>query len=438
MKPVIAIIGRPNVGKSTLFNRLHRRGKAIVIDEPGATRDRNYADCNWLDHPFILIDTGGFEPASTTEILTQMREQTLLAIEEADLIIFLMDSRDGLAPADQEIAKLLRTTDKLVFYAVNKIDGPRYETLLADFYRLGIGQLYAVSAQHGVGIDELMDEVVKFIPKGTELPPSDEDVIRIAVIGKPNAGKSSLVNRILGYERTIVNPLPGTTRDAIDTEFTRNGRKYLLIDTAGIRRKSRISLNLEKYSIVQAIKAIERADIALLMIDAVDGISDQELKIAGLVLERGTACIIVVNKWDTIKKDNSSVPEYTEDIRYKAKFLDFAPIIFVSATSGQRVEKIFPLVEKIYAQYSQRVETGELNRKMRQIIDMHPPPGMGDQPRLFKYITQVAVKPPTFILFLQNKGSLHFSYERYLVNRIRETFGFSEIPIRLYFRKKDA
>ncbi|MHB8828788.1 MAG: ribosome biogenesis GTPase Der [Syntrophales bacterium] len=438
MKPVIAIIGRPNVGKSTLFNRLHRRGKAIVIDEPGATRDRNYADCNWLDHPFTLIDTGGFEPASTTEILTQMREQTLLAIEEADLIIFLMDSRDGLAPADQEIAKLLRTTDKLVFYAVNKIDGPRHEALIADFYRLGIEQLYAVSAQHGVGIDELMDDIVKFIPKGPDSPPEDEDIIRIAVIGKPNAGKSSLVNRILGYERTIANPLPGTTRDAIDTEFTRNGRKFLLIDTAGIRRKSRISLNLEKYSIVQAIKAIERADIALLMIDAVDGISDQELKIAGLVLERGTACIIVVNKWDTIKKDNSSVPEYTEDIRYKAKFLDFAPVIFVSATTGQRVDKIFPLVEKIYAQYSRRIETGELNRKMRQILEMNPPPGMGDQPRLFKYITQVSVKPPTFILFLQNKGSLHFSYERYLVNRIQETFGFSEIPIRLYFRKKDA
>jgi len=438
MKPVIAIIGRPNVGKSTLFNRLHRRGKAIVIDEPGATRDRNYADCNWLDHPFMLIDTGGFEPASTTEILTQMREQTLLAIEEADLIIFLMDSRDGLAPADQEIAKLLRATDKLVFYAVNKIDGPRHEALIADFYRLGIEQLYAVSAQHGVGIDEFMDDIVKFIPKGLASPPEDEDIIRIAVIGKPNAGKSSLVNRILGYERTIANPLPGTTRDAIDTEFTKNGRKFLLIDTAGIRRKSRISLNLEKYSIVQAIKAIERADIALLMIDAVDGISDQELKIAGLVLERGTACIIVVNKWDTIKKDNSSVPEYTENIRYKAKFLDFAPVIFVSATTGQRVDKIFPLVERIYAQYSRRIETGELNRKMRQIIEMNPPPGMGDQPRLFKYITQVSVKPPTFILFLQNKGSLHFSYERYLVNRIQETFGFSEIPIRLYFRKKDA
>lgn len=438
MKPVLAIIGRPNVGKSTLFNRLHRRGKAIVIDEPGATRDRNYAECNWLDHPFTLIDTGGFEPASTTEILTQMREQTLLAVEEADIIIFLMDSRDGLAPADQEIAKILRPSDKLVYYVVNKIDGPRHEALLADFYRLGIEQIYPISAQHGVGIDELMDDIVKFIPKGAEQPPEDENVIRIAVIGKPNAGKSSLVNRILGYERTIANPLPGTTRDAIDTEFTKNGKKYLLIDTAGIRRKSRISLNLEKYSIVQAIKAIERADIALLMIDAVDGISDQELKIAGLVLERGTACIIVVNKWDTIKKDNSSVPEYTENIRYKAKFLDFAPIIFVSATSGQRVEKIFPIIERVYAQYSQRIETGELNRKIRQIIEANPPPGMGGHPHPFKYITQVSVKPPTFILFMQNKGSIHFSYERYLVNRIQETFGFSEIPIRLYFRHKDG
>jgi GTP-binding protein len=438
MKPVIAIIGRPNVGKSTLFNRLHRRGKAIVIDEPGATRDRNYAACNWLDHPFTLIDTGGFEPASTTEILTQMREQTMLAIEEADIIVFLMDSRDGLAPADQEIAKLLRTTDKLVFYAVNKIDGPRHEALLADFYRLGIEQIYAVSAQHGVGIDELMDDIVKFIPRGDDTPQADQDIIRIAVIGKPNAGKSSLVNRILGYERTIANPLPGTTRDAIDTEFARNGRKYLLIDTAGIRRKSRISMNLEKYSIVQAIKAIERADIALLIIDAADGISDQELKIAGLVLDRGCACIIVVNKWDTIKKDNQSVPVYTEEIRYKAKFLDFAPIIFVSAVSGQRVDKIFPIIDRVYSQYSQRIETGELNRKMRQLIEMNPPPGMGSRQRLFNYITQVSIKPPTFILFMQNKEGLHFSYERYLVNRIQETFGFTEIPVRLYFRHKET
>jgi GTP-binding protein len=439
MKPVIAIIGRPNVGKSTLFNRLNRRAKAIVIDEPGATRDRNYADCNWLDHPFTLIDTGGFEPASKTEILTQMREQTMLAIEEADIIVFLMDGRDGLSPADVEITRILRTTDKLVFYAANKIDGPRHESLLADFYRLGIEEIYAVSAQHGVGIDELMNDVAKFIPKRSEEPPIDEDeIIRIAVIGKPNAGKSSLVNRILGYERTIANPLPGTTRDAIDTEFTKNGKKYLLIDTAGIRRKSRISLNLEKYSIVQAIKAIERADIALLVIDAADGITDQELKIAGLILDRGCACILVVNKWDTIIKDNSSVPEYTETIRYKAKFLDFAPIIFVSAVSGQRVEKIFPIIDRIFSQYCKRIETGELNRTMRQIVEMNPPPGMGNRQRLFNYMTQVSAKPPTFILFMQNKSNLHFSYERYLVNRIQETFGFAEIPIRLYFRHKEA
>ncbi len=438
-KPVIAIIGRPNVGKSTLFNRLHRRGKAIVIDEPGATRDRNYADCDWLDHPFTLIDTGGFEPASTTEILTQMREQTLLAIEEADIILFLMDSRDGLSPSDQEIAKILRTTDKLVFYAANKIDGPRHEALIADFYRLGVETVYSISAQHGVGIDELMNDILPFVPKSAE--PDDGDAqenIRIAVIGKPNVGKSSLVNRILGYERTIANPLPGTTRDAIDTAFTRNGKNYTLIDTAGIRRKSRISLNLEKYSVVQAIKAIERADVALLMVDAAEGITDQELKIAGLILERGSACIIVVNKWDTIEKDNSSVPEFTENIRYKAKFLDFAPIIFVSAVSGQRVEKIFPIIDRIHAQYSQRIETGELNRKMRQIIEMNPPPGMANRQRLFNYITQVSVKPPTFILFMQSKQSLHFSYERYLVNRLQETFGFTEVPIRLYFRHKEA
>jgi GTP-binding protein len=334
---------------------------------------------------------------------------------------------------------MLRATDKLAFYAVNKIDGPRYESLTADFYRLGIEQIYAVSAQHGVGIDELMNDIAKFIPKGTDEPPSgEEEITRIAVVGKPNAGKSSLVNRILGYERTIANPIPGTTRDAIDTEFTKNGKKYLLIDTAGIRRKSRISLNLEKYSIVQAIKALERADIALLVIDAADGITDQELKIAGLIIERGCACIIVVNKWDTIVKDNSSVPEYTETIRYKAKFLDFAPIIFVSAVSGQRVEKIFPIIDRVFSQYSQRIETGELNRTMRQIIEMNPPPGMGNRQRLFNYITQVSTKPPTFILFMQNRAPLHFSYERYLVNRIQENFGFTEIPVRLYFRHKES
>jgi GTP-binding protein len=422
MKPVIAIIGRPNVGKSTLFNRLAGRSKAIVIDEPGATRDRNYADCAWNDRPFTLIDTGGFEPASEVEILVQMREQTKLAIEEADIIFFMMDGRDGLTPADQEIARMLRMVKKTVFYAVNKVDGPRHEALVAEFYRLGIEKLYPLSAQHGPGLDDLMNDVALCLPEAEAV----------------KDGKSSLINRILGYERTIANPVPGTTRDAIDTPVTRNGKHYLLIDTAGIRRKSRISLTLEKYSIVQAIKAIDRADIALILLDAKEGISEQDVKIAGLALENGTACILVVNKWDLVEKDNSTIGTFVENIRYNSKFLEFAPIIFVSALSGQRVSKIFELIDRVYAQYIRRIETGELNHKIREIIEANPPPGRGSRPHLFNYITQVAVKPPTFALFVRDPSAIHFSYERYLVNRIRETFGFPEVPIRLYFRKKKS
>ena len=438
MEPVIAIIGRPNVGKSTLFNRLSGRSRAIVIDEPGATRDRNYTRCLWNDRSFTLIDTGGFEPASEVEILVQMREQTKLAIEEADIIFFLMDSRDGLTPADQDIARMLRMVNKPVFYIVNKVDGPRHEALVAEFYRLGAEKLYPLSAQHGPGLEELMNDAAPLLPETEERQDADDQRIRIAVIGRPNVGKSSLVNRILGYERSIANPVPGTTRDAIDTPVTRDGRQYLLIDTAGIRRKSRISLTLEKYTIVQAIKAIQRADIALLLLDAGEGISEQDLKIAGLALENGTACILVVNKWDLVEKDNSTVGTYVNDIRYRAKFLEFAPIIFVSALSGQRVSKIFDLIDRVYAQYTRRIDTGELNRKMREIIAATPPPGRRSRPQLFDYMTQVAVKPPTFVLFVKEPSAVHFSYERYLVNRIRETFAFPEVPIRLFFRKKKS
>ena len=436
MKPIIAIIGRPNVGKSTLFNRLSGRSKAIVIDEPGATRDRNYSDCEWNDRPFTLIDTGGFEPTSAVEILVQMREQTKLAVEEADIILFLMDGRDGLTASDQEIARLLRMTDKKVFFVVNKIDGPRHEAMVSEFYRLGIEKFYAISAQHGQGIDELMDALSENLPADGSGREAEENRIRIAVVGRPNVGKSSLVNRILGYERTISNPVAGTTRDAIDTPFTRDGQNFLLIDTAGIRRKSRISLTLERYTIVQAIKAIDRADIALLLLDAQEGISEQDVKIAGIALERGTACILVVNKWDLVEKDNRTFGTYVEKIRYNSKFLEFAPIIFVSALSGQRVTKIFGLVERVYAQYTKRVETGELNRKIREIIEMNPPPGRRSRPHVFNYITQVAIKPPTFVLFVRDPDAIHFSYERYLINRIRDAFGFEEVPIRLFFRNK--
>jgi GTP-binding protein len=438
MKPIIAIIGRPNVGKSTLFNRLAGGGKAIVIDEPGATRDRNYTDCTWNNRSFTLIDTGGFEPAAEVEIFVQMREQTKLAIEEADIILFMMDGRDGLTPSDQEIARMLRVVKKTVFYTVNKVDGPRHEALVSEFYRLGVEKLYPISAQHGPGLNDLMDDVADCLPEAEPVKEGEGDRIRIAVIGRPNVGKSSLINRILGYERTIVNPVPGTTRDAIDTPITRDGKHYLLIDTAGIRRKSRISLTMEKYSIVQALKAIDRADIALILLDAKEGISEQDIKIAGLAMEKGTACILVVNKWDLVEKDNSTIGTYVEDIRYHSKFLEFAPIIFVSALSGQRITKIFSLIERVYAQYTRRVETGELNRKIREIIEANPPPGRQSRLHIFNYITQVAIKPPSFVLFVRDPDNIHFSYERYLVNRIRETFGFAEVPIRLFFRKKTS
>jgi len=437
MKPVVAIVGRSNVGKSTLFNRLSERRKAIVIDEPGATRDRNYVDCTWDNKSFLLIDTGGFEPAATTEILVQMREQTQLAIEEADIIIFLMDGRVGLLPTDREIAGILRGVTKPLFIALNKVDGPRHEGLVPEFFELGIEKLYPLSALHGVGVDELMQDVAAQLPLAEDIGArSEAEPIKLAVVGKPNVGKSSLVNKILGYERTIVNQLPGTTRDAIDTLFTLQGTDYLLVDTAGIRRKSRVSLTLEKYSVIQALKTIDRCDIALLLIDGSEGITEQEAKIAGLVFERGKACIIVVNKWDKVAKDNQTVGKYVQDIKDTLKFMDYAPIIFVSALSGQRVGKIFDLVETVYSQYAKRVPTAELNRITGEIVAANPPARYQGKEQKLIYATQTSIRPPTFVFFVKEPKAIHFSYERFLRNRFREAFGFDQAPLRLYFRKK--
>ena len=419
MKPIVAIIGRPNVGKSTFFNRLSKRKKVIVINEPGATRDRNYEDCTWNDRDFILIDTGGFEPISTEKILIQMREQTTLAIEEADTIIFLMDGKEGLTPSDVEITNLLREVEKPTFFVINKIDGPKHEGFAYEFYRLGIERLYTISAEHGIGVGELMDDVVEHLPPSTAVS-EDEDRIRIAVIGKPNVGKSSLINNILGYERTIVNPIPGTTRDAIDTPFELNGRKYLLIDTAGIRRKSKISITLEKYSVIQAIKTLSRSDIALILIDAEEGITDQDTKIAGLALERGVVCIIVVNKWDLIEKDNSTMGNYVRDIKDKLKFL-----------------KTFDMIETAYSQYTRRVQTSILNKKVREFLEINPPPRYQHKAHNFSFVTQASVKPPTFVFFVHEPKAVHFSYQRYLTNKIREEFGFDQVPIKIILRKKN-
>jgi GTP-binding protein len=437
MKPVVAVVGRSNVGKSTLFNRLSRRKKAIVIDEPGVTRDRNYAECNWEGKPFLLIDTGGFEPAATETILVQMREQTKLAIEEADIVIFLMNGMEGLMPADREIVEELRGIAKPVFFIVNKVDGPKQEAVVPDFYALGIDKFYVLSALHGLGIGELMEDVAEYLFfSESQTGKMEEQKIRIAVVGKPNVGKSSLVNKILGYERTIVNRLPGTTRDAIDTPFNLNDTEYLMIDTAGIRRKSRISLTLEKYSVIQALKTIDRCDVALLLIDAQEGVTEQDAKIAGLVSEKGTACIIVVNKWDLLEKNSHTLNRYAADIRDKIKFMNFAPMIFVSAISGQRVLKIFEIVEMVYEQYTKRVNTAELNRKIREIWHKNPPPRHQYKEQQINYVTQISIKPPTFVLFVRDPEGIHFSYERYLLNRMREVFGFDKAPLRLIFRKK--
>ena len=440
MKTIVALVGRPNVGKSTLFNRLCEKRQAIVIDEPGATRDRNYASCTWHDKSFTLIDTGGFEPAPTEKILLQMKEQTLVAIEEADLIVFLMDVQQGITPADEEIARLLRGTGKRVFYAVNKVDGPRHENMAYEFHKLGLPQIYTISAQHGVGVDDLMAEMAPFLTEEKEERDDEtrDETIRIAVIGKPNVGKSSLINKILGYERTIVNNIPGTTRDAIDTPFTFQGRPYLLMDTAGIRRKSRISLVLEKFSVIQAMKALDRCDVALHLIDAQEGITEQDTKIAGLALEKGVAIILLVNKWDLVEKDNSTVGEYVRKIKEQLKFLDFAPILFISAETGQRLQRIFQIIGEVRAEATKRITTGELNRAMSAFIKQNPPPQGVLKENPLHYVTQAAINPPTFIFFVSNPASIHFSYERYLVNRLREAFSLRHTPIRIFFRKKQT
>jgi len=437
VKPVIAIVGRPNVGKSTLFNRIAGKQKAIVIDEPGATRDRHYMDCVYEGRAFTLIDTGGFEPASEDGMLKQIRQQARLAIEEADVILFLMDGQDGLTASDVEIAGQLRMKkNKRVVYIANKIDGERHQAMLADFYRLGIDEIYPISAQHGSGVDEMLLSVVSGFPDAGRQANDDEPEIRMAIVGRPNVGKSSLVNKILGRERCIANPAPGTTRDAVDSTVKVHGKKYLLIDTAGIRRKSKISQVLEKYSVVQALKSIDRCDVALILIDAEEGITEQDVKIIGLAYERGKACVIVVNKWDKIKKDDSAAGRYVEDIREKVKFMDFAPVIFVSAETGQRVPKIFELVDRVYAQYTKRIPTAQLNALIEKSVQKNPAPRYRNKPVQIFYATQTKIKPPTFVFFVSHAQGIHFSYERYLMNQIREQFGFDHVPLKLVFRSR--
>ncbi len=436
MKPIVAIVGRPNVGKSTLFNRIIGRRKAMVDDQPGVTRDRNYGNVNRFEVPFILIDTGGFEPETSDRLQQQMREQSQLAMEEADVILFVMDGRDGLTSADREVAEMLRRVDKPVFYIINKIEADRQELGIGDFYELGMENVFAVSAEHNRGIGDLMDEVVRAFPQGG-VTEEDEEVTKIAVVGRPNVGKSSLVNRLLGFERVVANPTPGTTRDSVDTYFTCNRKRYRLIDTAGIRRKGKTTQKIEKYSVVDALRSIERADVVLIVLNAEDGVTEQDTKIAGYAYEAGRGCIFVVNKWDTLTKDDSTIGKFVESIRMEFKYLPFAPILFVSALSGQRTGLIITEVDKVMAQYAKRVQTAELNKVFTEAVAAHPPPmAQGKRIKLY-YATQASTKPPTFIVFANRTDAIHFSYERYLANKLREAFGFTGTPLRLIFKGKE-
>ena len=436
MKPIMAIVGRPNVGKSTLFNRLAGRRKAIVEDEPGVTRDRNYAEASYEDHPFILIDTGGFEPASQDRIQKQIREQVEVAIQEADLILFLLDGKEGLNPTDIDVAGYLRKIKKPVFYIVNKIDGERHEEEVLDFYRLGVPTLYSISAQHGRGVGDLMDEVVKTFPPVLPGEEGGEEEIRVALVGRPNVGKSSLLNKLISRPRTIVDSTPGTTRDAIDTPFLREGRRYIFVDTAGIRRKGKVTQNLEKYSAIKALKSLERCDVALILLDGFEGLTEQDARIAEFAEDSGRAMALLVNKWDLVQKDTSTTEGYKERIRREMKTLDYVPILFISALTGQRVVKIFETIEAVVAEHRKRIPTAELNSWLRETTEGNPPPLYRDRRVKLFYISQVAVAPPTFILFTNETQGLAEPYQRYLLRRLREKYGFIGTPLRLFLKKR--
>lgn len=435
-KPILAVVGRPNVGKSTLFNALAGENIAIVKDTPGITRDRIYADVNWTGYAFTLVDTGGIEPDSKDIILSQMREQAQIAIDTADVIIFMTDVKQGLTDADAKVADMLRRSQKPVILVVNKVDS--FEKYMADvyeFYNLGIGDPHPISAANKLGLGDMLDEVIEHFGPMVE-EEEEDDKVRVAIIGKPNVGKSSIINRLLGEDRLIVSDIAGTTRDAIDTEITYYGKEYVFIDTAGLRRKNKIKEELERYMIIRAVSAVERADIVILVIDAVEGITEQDAKIAGIAHERGKAAIIAVNKWDAIEKDNKSVKEYTDKIRNVLSYMLYAEITFISAVTGQRLNKLYDLINIVSENHALRIQTGVLNEIMSEAVTLQQPPSdKGKRLRLY-YITQVSVKPPTFVIFVNDKELMHFSYTRYIENKIREAFGFRGTPLKFIIRER--
>ncbi len=435
-KPIVAVVGRPNVGKSTLFNALAKQKISIVKDTPGITRDRIYADVTWLDKAFTLIDTGGIEPDSKDIILSQMREQAEIAISTADVILFMVDVKQGLVDADAKVADMLRRSHKPVVLVVNKVDNfDKYMADVYEFYNLGIGEPHPISASNQLGIGDMLDEVIAYFGEGGAEEEEDER-IRVAIVGKPNVGKSSLINKMLGENRLIVSDIAGTTRDAVDTPIKHNGKEYVFIDTAGLRRKNKIKEELERYMIVRTVGAVERADIVVLVIDANEGVTEQDAKIAGIAHERGKAVIIAVNKWDAIEKDNKTVKQYTNKIREILSYMPYAEITFISAVTGQRLNKLFELIDTVAENHAMRISTGVLNEIMAEAVAMQQPPSdKGKRLRLY-YITQAGVKPPTFVIFVNDKELMHFSYTRYIENQIREAFGFKGTPMKFIIRER--
>lgn len=435
-KPIVAIVGRPNVGKSTLFNALAGENISIVKDTPGVTRDRIYADVNWLEHHFTLIDTGGIEPDSKDIILSQMREQAQIAIDTADVIIFITDVKQGLVDSDAKVADMLRRSGKPVILVVNKVDNfEKYMMDTYEFYNLGIGEPVPISAGSKLGIGDMLDEVVKHFNESMTTEEED-DIPKIAIVGKPNVGKSSIINKLLGQNRVIVSNIAGTTRDAIDTVIRHNQRDYVFIDTAGLRRKSKIKEELERYSIIRTVTAVERADVVVLVIDAVEGVTEQDAKIAGIAHDRGKGIVIAVNKWDAIEKNDKTIYKYSNRVREILSFMPYAEILFISAETGQRLPKLFETIDMVLENQTLRVQTGVLNEIMMEAVALQQPPSdKGKRLKLY-YITQVSVKPPTFVIFVNDKELMHFSYTRYLENRIRDAFGFRGTSLRFIIRER--
>lgn len=437
-KPVVAIVGRPNVGKSTLFNKLIGTRLSIVDDKPGVTRDRIYGDCEWLNHHFLLVDTGGIEPYSNDVILKQMRTQAELAIETADVIILVTDIRSGVLASDMEVASMLQKSNKPVVLCVNKCDtvgSPDPE--FYEFYNLGLGDPIAVSSTHGHGTGDLLDEVISYFPEDYEEEENDEEVINVAIIGKPNVGKSSLVNKISGTNRAIVSNIAGTTRDTTDTYIENNYGKFNFIDTAGLRRKSKVNDNIEKYSIIRARMAVERANVCVIMIDATEGFTEQDSKVAGIALEQGKACIIAVNKWDAVEKDGKTMKEFRDKLAVDFSFMSYAPVIFISAQTGLRIDKLYEMIVFVHSQNSMRISTGKLNEVLSiATARVQPPTDKGKRLKIY-YMTQASTRPPTFVFFVNNKELFHFSYQRYLENQIRDIFGLDGTPVRFMIRERN-